>query len=306
MANSAAAVETASEIAGYWGVIHAEAAVLAAAALVDATAGRVEEARQAATRAAALMRPAGYDSIVRSAERALGFLELSVGEPAAAHGVLEPLLARSGIGHPAAAAAAPDDVEALVELGRFDDAETLLGELAAHVERTGRRRRRAAVARCRALIAAARGDRATAATAAEEAVVRCGDGPEPLECARALLVLGQVRRRAKQRGAAREALDGARALFEEIGAPLWAERARAELGRVGGRRASPDELTPGERRIAELVARGRTNREVAAELFVTVHTVEKALTRAYRKLGVRSRTELAPTLAELRIPPGKE
>jgi DNA-binding CsgD family transcriptional regulator len=136
--------------------------------------------------------------------------------------------------------------------------------------------------------------------------VFCGDGAEPLECARALLVLGRVRRRAKQRGAAREALDAALARFEAIGAPLWAERARAELGRVGGRRASPDELTPSERQIAELVARGRTNREVAAELFVTVHTVEKALTRAYRKLGVRSRAELAGTLAELRISPGKE
>src|SRR5215211_8645602 len=123
-------------------------------------------------------------------------------------------------------------------------------------------------------------------------ILRCGDGAEPLERARALLVLGQVRRRAKQRGAAREALDAARALFEEIGAPLWAERARAELRRVGGRRASPDELTPSERRIAELV--------------VTVHTVEKALTRAYRKLGVRSRTELTRSLAELWISPGKE
>ncbi len=306
MANAAAAVETAREIAGYWGVVHAEAAVLAAAALVDAVAGRVEEARQAAARAAGLMRPAGYDVIVRSVERALGFIELSLGEPAAAHAVLEPLLARSGIGHPSAAAAAPDDVEALVKLGRVDEAETLLAELAAHVERTCRWRRRAAVARCRALIAAARGDGAAGITDAEYALALCGGGVEPLERARTLLVLGQVRRRVKQRGSAREALNAARALFEEIGAPLWAERARAELGRVGGRRASPDELTPSERRIAELVAGGRTNREVAAELFVTVHTVEKALTRAYRKLGVRSRTELAPTLAELRISRGKE
>jgi DNA-binding CsgD family transcriptional regulator len=306
MANAAAAVETASEIAGYWGVVHAEAAVLAAAALVDAVAGRVEEARQAAARAAGLMRPAGYDVIVRSVERALGFLELSLGEPAAAHAVLEPLLARSGIGHPSAAAAAPDDVEALVELGRIDQAELLLAELATHIERTGRSRRRGAVARCRALIAAAKGDIAAGITDAEDALALCGGGVEPLERARALLVLGQVRRRAKQRGAAREALDAARALFEEIGAPLWAERARAELRRVGGRRASPDELTPSERRIAELVADGRTNREVAAELFVTVHTVEKALTRAYRKLGVSSRTELARTLAEVRISPGKE
>ncbi len=187
MANAAAAVETAREIAGYWGVVHAEAAVLAAAALVDAVAGRVEEARQAAARAAGLMRPAGYDVIVRSVERALGFIELSLGEPAAAHAVLEPLLARSGIGHPSAAAAAPDDVEALVKLGRVDEAETLLAELAAHVERTGRRRRRAAVARCRALIAAARGDGAAGITDAEYALALCGGGVEPLERARTLL-----------------------------------------------------------------------------------------------------------------------
>jgi DNA-binding CsgD family transcriptional regulator len=306
VANATSAIKTASEIAGFWGVVHAEGAVLAWAALVDAAAGRVEEARQAATRAVALMRPAGYDAIVRTAERALGFLELSLGEPAAAHAVLEPLVARSGIGHPSASAAAPDDVEALVELGKVDEAETLLAELEAHAERTGRRRRRVAVARCRALIAAAKDDIATGMTNAEDALALCGRGVEPLERARTLLVLGQVLRRAKQRRAAREALDGARVLFEEIGMPLWAERARAELGRVGGRRASPDELTPSERRIAELVAHGRTNREVAAELFVTVHTVEKALTRTYRKLGVRSRTELARTLAEPRITPGKE
>src|SRR5204862_3013289 len=102
---------------------------------------------------------------------------------------------------------------------------------------------------------------------------------------------------AKRGGSGRAAVGAARGLCEKIGATLWAERSRAELGRVGGRRASPDELTPSERRIAELVARGRTNREVAAELFVTVHTVEKALTRVYRKLGVRSRAELARALA---------
>lgn len=306
LANAVAAIETAREIAGYWGVFHAEVAVLAHGALIDAAAGRTEEARQAASRAAELMRPTGYDTIVRTAERALGFLELSLGEPAAAHAVLGPLLARSGIGHPLAAAAAPDDIEALVELGRVDEAEMRVAELAAHVERTGRWRRRAAVGRCRALIAAARGDGAAAIEAAEHALAFCDGTVDPLERARTLLVLGQVRRRAKQRGSAREALDAARALFEEVGAPLWVERARAELGRVGGRRTAPDELTPSERRIAELVAGGRTNREVAAELFVTVHTVEKALTRAYRKLDVRSRTELAATLAELRISPGKE
>ena len=73
-------------------------------------------------------------------------------------------------------------------------------------------------------------------------------------------------------------------------------KTRAELRRIGGRAPSRGELTEAERRIAALVAEGRTNREVAAALFITEHTVEAALTRAYRKLGVRSRAELAHQL----------
>jgi DNA-binding CsgD family transcriptional regulator len=299
-------VQEAEEIAAYWGVNHAEAAVLSGAALVKAVAGRLDEARAAAERALELMRPAGYDVIVRSAERALGFLELSLGNPAAAHAVLEPLIARSGIGHPYAAAAAPDDIEALVELGKIAEAEAVLAGLAVHVGRTGRPRATAALRRCEALIAAVRGEPDAATAYAQEAITTSGAVLEPLERGRALLVLGQIRRRARQRGAAREALEAARGLFEECGAPLWVERVRAELSRIGGRAASRDELTPSERRVAELVAEGRTNREVAAELFVSVHTVEKALTHSYRKLGLRSRAELARRLAELRISGGKE
>jgi DNA-binding NarL/FixJ family response regulator len=86
-------------------------------------------------------------------------------------------------------------------------------------------------------------------------------------------------------------------VFEELGAALWAERARTEITRLGGRRARDrDELTQTERQIAELAADGRSNREIAGELFVSERTVEANLTRAYRKLGVRSRTELARRL----------
>src|SRR5207247_7839747 len=88
------AVGVATEIAEYWGVVHAEAAILAVAALVKGTVGDVDEARRSAERALELMRPVGYDVIVRSAERALGFLELSVGDAAAADAVLEPLITR--------------------------------------------------------------------------------------------------------------------------------------------------------------------------------------------------------------------
>jgi DNA-binding CsgD family transcriptional regulator len=298
------AVEEATEIADYWGVVHAEAAVLPTVALVKGTVGHVDEARRAAERALELMRPVGYDAIVRQAERALGFLELSLGDAAAAHAVLEPLITRSGLGNPWAEAAAADEIEALLGMGRVADAEALLAAFAAQAGRTRRPRASAAVARSAALVAAARDDLVEALGHADQAVALAAPS-EPLERGRALLVLGILRRRAKRRRAAREALEGALAVFDALPAPLWAQRARAELERIGGRRGSPDELTPGEQRVADLVLAGRTNREIATELFITVHTVEKTLTRAYAKLGVRSRTELARRLADLEAMPAE-
>ena len=130
----------------------------------------------------------------------------------------------------------------------------------------------------------------------ERALAEHARAEDPFQRARTLLVLGATQRRAKQRGAARATLAEALAAFERVGAPLWVEKARAELARIGGRAPSGDELTVAERRIAELVAAGHTNREVAAALFITEHTVEAALTRTYRKLGIRSRGELAHRL----------
>jgi len=299
------AVEEATEIADYWGVVHAEAAVLSTAALVKATVGDVDEARRAAERALELMRPVGYDVIVGSAERALGFLELSLGDAAAAHAILEPLIARSGLGHPTAEAAAPDEIEALLGLGRIAHAQALLATFAAQAERTRRPRASAAVARSAALVTAARDDLDAALEHADHAVVLAA-ASEPFERGRALLVLGLVRRRVKRRRAAREALEGALSVFDTLPAPLWAQRARSELERIGGRRGSPGELTPSERRVADLVLAGKTNREIATELFITVHTVEKTLTRTYGKLGVRSRTELARLLADREATPAGE
>jgi DNA-binding CsgD family transcriptional regulator len=299
------AVEEATEIAEYWGVGHAEAAILPTVALVKATLGDVDEARRAADRAIELMRPAGYDVTVRKAERALGFLELSLGDAGAAHAVLEPLITRSGPGNPWAEAAAADEIEALLGLGRIADAEALLTAFAAHAERTRRRRASAAVARSAALAAAARDDLDEALGHADHAV-ELAAASEPLERGRALLVLGLVSRRAKRRRAAREALEGALAVFDALPAPLWAQRARTELERIGGRRGSAGELTPSERRVADLVLAGKTNREIATELFITVHTVEKTLSRAYAKLDVRSRTGLASRLADLEAIPSEK
>ncbi len=101
----------------------------------------------------------------------------------------------------------------------------------------------------------------------------------------------------KRRREARETLEEALAIFERIGAALWAERARAELKRISGRAATPGALTPAEERVAALVAEGKTNREVAAALFLSDRTVEGHLARIFGKLGIRHRTEVGPALA---------
>jgi DNA-binding CsgD family transcriptional regulator len=121
------------------------------------------------------------------------------------------------------------------------------------------------------------------------------------DAARSRLVLGRTQRRFKQWGAARASLERAAEAFDAIGSAGWAERARAELARVGARRPRPTgELTPTEERVVALAADGLANKEIARTLFVTVHTVEVHLSRAYAKLGVRSRSQLAGRLAEVK------
>ncbi len=149
--------------------------------------------------------------------------------------------------------------------------------------------------RCRGLVAAARGDVDEAMSLLADAVSRHEAVGDPFGQARALLALGVARRRARQKRAARDAIEAARAGFETMGADRWAERARDELGRIGGR-TQVEGLTAAERRVADLVASGRTNAEVAAALFLAERTVASHLTRIYAKVGVRSRTELSRAL----------
>jgi len=157
----------------------------------------------------------------------------------------------------------------------------------------GHRHRRAG----RGLLTAARGDLSTARSALEQALVEHRHLPQPFELARTLLVKGEVERRAKQKRAARSALEQALDLFLAVGAPLWAQRARDDLARVGGAMPPSSELTPTEQRIAQLVGEGKKNREVAEALFISVKTVEANLSRIFHKLGVRSRTELTRRIA---------
>jgi DNA-binding CsgD family transcriptional regulator len=268
-----------------------------ASAMLAAYEGNVELAREIAERGLADSEAAD-DAIVAAAHRTvLGFVELSLAnhEAALRHvgPTLELFLAGEG-GDPGLRhnVIIPDAIEALIALGRTDEAERTLGAWERAGELYDRPRMHATAARCRALMAAAEGDVTGAIGLAELALEHHRDLPVPFERARTLIVLGTLHRRAKRKAAARAALEEARAILEQIGAPLWAQRARAELHRVGGR-TQADGLTPTEQRVAALVAEGRSNKEVAGELFVSVRTVEANLTRVYAKLGIRSRTELA-------------
>ncbi|HET9507537.1 MAG TPA: helix-turn-helix transcriptional regulator, partial [Gaiellaceae bacterium] len=188
-----------------------------------------------------------------------------------------------------------DHVESLLAVGRADDARELLAEWEAQARTLGHRWAIPEIVRCRGLVAIRDGDVAPGVASLEEAVELHEEVGDRFGRARALLLLGAARRRARQKRSAREAIEAALAGFEAIGAAAWAERARAALGSIGGRTRA-DGLTPAEPRVAALVAEGRTNREVAAALFLGERTVETHLTHVYAKLGIRSRTELARTL----------
>ena len=192
-----------------------------------------------------------------------------------------------------------DLIEALIGLGRIDEAAALVNSLEEQGRTTSYPWTLATAARCRGLLQAAAGDLDAAAATLQEAFALGEQLGNPFEVARVRLDLGRTYRRARHRVEARDSLTEALACFDEMGATRWADTTRRELARISGRRVDePGALTEAERRIAELVATGSSNKDVAATLFVTVHTVEGALTRIYRKLGVRSRTQLAARLGE--------
>jgi DNA-binding CsgD family transcriptional regulator len=118
------------------------------------------------------------------------------------------------------------------------------------------------------------------------------------------LLLAQVERRAKRRGAARDALLQAHALFSDAGAELWLPRVRDDLDRLGLEPGDRLRLTASEERIAGLAAGGATNREIASQLLISPKTVEATLARAYTKLQIRSRAQLGSALA--RVETGEE
>ena len=229
----------------------------------------------------------------------LGGLELSEGDPTtAAHTFADCEAAANvlGVGMPGLLRFAIDQAEALVSLGLVDEAEVTLTRFERRAVGLDCAWARPLLDRGRGLVAAARGDleegvRLLHAAAAHDTL------PLPIERARIDLCLGRVLRRQKRRLEAREALDRAVVAFDALGSRLWAEQARNERARIGGRtRASG--LTATEAQVAALVAAGKSNKEAAAALFITASSVERHLSRIYAKLGIRSRNELSSAMAK--------
>jgi DNA-binding CsgD family transcriptional regulator len=288
--------EECHDLAVATGQVALQAVVLADRAFVEAHLGNAPAARRDAEEAIRLGAPIRALMAERTAARALGLLELSLGHPALAHDRLGPVVQvrrAAGIGEPGDLRFVPDDVEALIGIGRVAEAEALLTWFEGLAHTSGRVHALAACDRCRGLLHAARGELDAAITSLEESRTRYATISDPFGLGRTLLALGTIERRAMRRRAARQSLRASLEVFEGLGAKLWAETARTELARIGGRHAAGDELTPSERLVAGLVAEGHTNREVAAALVLSERTIEGHLSIIYAKLGVRSRAELA-------------
>jgi DNA-binding CsgD family transcriptional regulator len=260
-------------------------------AWLDAALGNAAAARDHASVAEPALSEAGDAVGLTYLRIAMATFELSLGDPEAAWRTLERTAQTTGAQRNYVLIRVfPYAIEALVELGELEQAAALAQGLEEGESILARWRGPAI--RSRALVQAPT-DRDRALTLFDDAL----DADEKLgsefESARTLFARGRVLRRWKRRRAARESLEAALALFEGMGARLWAARVAQELERTATRRAVNGELTPADAQIARLAASGRTNREIAQTLFISTKTVEASLSRVYGTLGVRSRAELA-------------
>jgi DNA-binding CsgD family transcriptional regulator len=272
---------------------------LAALAKVEAVTGRADEARAHAREVVAVGEQTGAWAYVGSARTALGLAELSLGNYAAA---IEPLrevadfTAESGLTNSPMMWWSSDLVECYVQEGRLEEATLELKRLEESVERSGVPTAAAVAARCRALLAPDDFEKHL-----DESMRWHARSGMAFEQARTELLFGSQLRRRRGRPEARLLLEAALGRFELLGALDWAERTRVELDALGVRRARPQaglgQLTPQELQVALAVAKGLSNREVAAQLFLSVKTVEFHLANVFHKLGINRRTRLATLVA---------
>ena len=295
----AAAVE-AAEVANELGQTTTACACLGLLAEMEAEIGDAAACRANARRAIEIARNFALEFYRERAERALGRLELACGSLDRAIDQLEKVAERlDGAGNcELNVSPLPDLVEAYTRHSDVPQAERALARLEALAD-SPMPGEEAVVNRCRGIVAR-NGDFAAyfrRALELHEADLF------PFERARTELCLGERLRRAGERRAARQHLNSAAATFAELGAEPWLDRAHRELRATGERlrgRAphEADVLTAREAQIAAQVAEGKSNREVAAALYLTPKTVEFHLTRVYRKLGMRSRSELVRMMRE--------
>jgi ATP/maltotriose-dependent transcriptional regulator MalT len=274
---------------------------LACLARIEAAQGQESKCRAHVVRSFEICDAFGVGSLRTYLGSVRGLLELSLGRSETAIGPLEEVarfVAERGLRDPSTVQWGPDLVEAYVHAGRRDEAERTLATFEREAAQTERTWALAASGRCRGLLAEeGRFEREFAG-----ALGWHGRTPTPFERARTELCFGERLRRAGRRVQARAQLRAALATFERLGARPWADRVQSELRaseHVRRRAASAaEELTPQELQVALVVVTGATNRQAAATLFLSPKTIEFHLRNIFRKLDVRSRTELAYRLRE--------
>jgi DNA-binding CsgD family transcriptional regulator len=278
-------------LAGEIGQFDLVAYQLVLLALIAAHRGQEDECRSLAAQAHELASARGLAVVASLANWALALLELELGRTEEAF-----LRAREISTTPAVLSMAGlDQIEAAVRAGEVTRAHDWLAYYEPWAERAGAAWARAVGLHGRALLA---DDGEEAERLFEAALDMHAQATRPFERARTELAFGEFLRRARRPREARQHLRAALAGFEALGAELWAERARVELrasGQTARRRVADtrDQLTEQELQIAHFVAQGLSNREVAAQLFLSPRTIAAHLRNIFRKLGISSRTELA-------------
>ncbi|OBI05650.1 hypothetical protein A5715_02215 [Mycolicibacter heraklionensis] len=295
-AAAAEAVERAEQIDGGLALVTAWTVQAAVAAYT----GRETEARTLAAASIETADRIGAPLLAKDPSTVLGFLEVSRENYPAALAVLRPLID----GFRTAPSCdiqcggyLPDAVEALTAAGHVDEAEELVETLQQHGTTHDWPWTLAVAERGRAHVLAARGELPAAIVALDRAMAHHARLPMPFEQARTQLLVGTMQRRRRRHSSATESLRVALQIFHQLGAPLWAARAEAELGRIDQAHGDKATLTVTERRVAVLAAEGLSNKQIAAQLYVSAKTVEMNLSRVYRKLGIRSRAGLPAALA---------
>ncbi|MFL6051349.1 MAG: AAA family ATPase [Actinoallomurus sp.] len=281
-----------------------------AVAFAEAAGGSLDRGLAAAERGVGHSEDDGDLLFLPTTLHALGHIRLLRGDPAGAVDALRRvrrLESAQGLAEPGLRRWHAELAEALAGIGAVAEAEELIEETRRDASRLGRPSVLATLDRGAALVTAARGDLEGAVRGMERAVSAQAALPYPLDEGRARLELGRLYLRGENTAAAREALHGARRVLLRAKAAPWIAAVTSELDRLdlgvppaAGDGDSSRALSGMERRVAALVAEGATNREIAARLFVSIKTVEAALTRSYRKLGVRSRVGLTRVITNPR------